>query len=84
MECKRNLQPDDAPCVSADDANAVSTNVLAAVPAFRQNPPTLFSSTIAQSDRDELLAKAIPALSPPIGATAIAEPVAFNYDMNES
>ena len=52
-------------------------------PLFLQEPPMLFSSSITISDRDELLAGAIPALSGPMGTTPTLT-ANRRFDMNTS
>ncbi len=64
----------------APTANAMTDAQLAADPVFPLNPPGMNSATISQDLRNELLAKGIPALSPPCGAGS-ASGISNNVDM---
>ena len=70
--------------LSATDANAATTNQLKTVPVFVNAPAPLFSSTIPKTTRDALLAQAIPALSPPVGAVniSLSGNASDNFDLN--
>jgi len=62
-------------------ANGASPSELQSNPVFTHKPSTLFSSSIAQSDINELLARGIPALSPPTGGNKVNS-FNHNYDVN--
>jgi hypothetical protein len=61
--------------------NAAPPGQLRDIPVFRHNPSWMFTSSIPPALRNELLAKAIPALSPSAGNTAILD-ADFAFDMN--
>lgn len=73
--------------VAAADATA-ATNPLAfaEAPVFRRNPSGMFTNSIPAALRNELLASAIPALSPAAGKTAFGFPPGtvgeHNFNMN--
>ena len=52
-------------------ANALTDDQLRAAPVFRHNPDALFSSNIVKAVQNNLLARAIPELSFPIGYTNV-------------
>jgi len=54
---------------NTDEANALDDATLRTNPAFRHNPDEMFTSNIAQSVQNDLLARGIPELSYPIGCT---------------
>ncbi|HHU13689.1 MAG TPA: hypothetical protein GXZ62_00700 [Lentisphaerae bacterium] len=56
---------------SRDEANALTEDELRAEPVFRHNPDEMFTSNIVVEVRNNLLARGIPELSYPIGATEI-------------
>lgn len=64
--------------LDSDAANSATLSQLRETPVFENNPPVLFSGTMPRLVRDALLARAIPALSAPIGA--IGSPTAFSSD----
>jgi len=72
---------------SKDEANALTDDELRAEPVFRHNPDEMFTSNIVVEVRNNLLARGIPELSYPIGATEIesinpSSGVPHNFDMN--
>ncbi len=62
-------------------ANAASPAQLQSHPVFWPSPTTIFSSSISQSDTDNLLAQGIPALSPPTGGDSIGG-ARVNHNVN--
>ena len=67
--------------VVASVANAASTNVLQAAPIFEEGPSGMYTNSIPAALRNEILAYGIPALSAPVGRTAL-NIVNKDYDMN--
>ena len=63
-------------------ANAAPPSQLRDIPVFRSSPTAMFSSNITFADRNEILAKGIPALSPAAGKTSMAPSVIVNFNMN--
>ena len=56
-------------------ANNLSTNQIIAAPVFRRDPPEIFSPMEPLlPDTFHVLARGIPALSPPLGATSVNIP----------
>ena len=53
------------------EANAATPDNLRTNAVFRQNPTKMFSTNIEYNAVNSLLAKGIPALSPPIGINAV-------------
>ncbi len=68
--------------LSAADANSASTNLLKTVPVFRNEPPEMLSSVISKTNRDMLLAEAIPALSAPLGVVSLPSNGNIVYNIN--
>ena len=71
---------------SRDEANALTDDELRAEPVFRHNPDEMFTSNIVVEVRNNLLARGIPELSFPIGATEVSSVtnVSRNIDINTS
>jgi len=69
---------------SKDEANALTDDELRAEPVFRHNPDEMFTSNIVVEVRNNLLARGIPELSYPIGATEVssASSMSRNIDMH--
>ncbi len=68
-----------------EEVNVASTNVLAKLPIFEKGPDEMYSDTISLEWRNQLLAYAIPALSPPAGHRSVVPQTSFdvqNTDMN--
>ena len=67
---------------NATDANVATTDQLKTTPVFVNYPSSMLSSTIPKVTRDNLLAEAIPALSPPIGTIAISSDIFVNSNLD--
>lgn len=52
------------------------------IPVFIQKPPSMFTNSISVESRNSLLARAIPALSGPVGSREIMSDDVENVDMN--
>jgi len=73
--------------ITPQEANTLTDGQLKVTPAFKKTPLSMLtSSTITLGDRNQLLAKAIPALSGPAGSRSIYIPgtTGRNLDMNDS
>jgi hypothetical protein len=65
------------------EANSATPGQLRDSPVFRHDPSTMFTNTIPVAHRNELLAKAIPALSPSAGGVMLPQLTSSrNFDMN--
>jgi len=73
---------------NAAAANLAPASQLRDIPVFKRTPRRMFQRNIPAPLRNEILAKGIPALSPPLGAGSVAEEVVPpfspvpNFNMN--
>ena len=65
---------------TSNEANQLPISTLQTEPVFYLNPSGMNSAVISQNLQNELLAKGIPALSPPCGAGSV-NGIAGDYDM---
>ena len=65
---------------TSNEANQLPISTLQTEPVFYLNPSGMNSVVISQNLQNELLAKGIPALSPPCGAGSV-NGIAGDYDM---
>ena len=63
--------------------NAAPDNQIRDIPVFRAMPSVMFSSNISGTERNEIIAKGIPALSPAAGKMALPPLTSSrNFNMN--
>ena len=66
---------------TSNEANQLHVSTLKTDPVFHLHPAKMDSATISQDSINELLAKGIPALSPPCGAGDVGNGIDKNLNM---